>query len=451
MREHTDRQAITPPQSTSKATGAETGPLSRRIANAACVTVIAWLLSLIFAQPFTLSTGVLLSGADRRDFNMTDFYHIVADSRPVVDKDTSIIIVDLAFTDRDDVTDILALLGELSPRAVGIDVTFNEVREGDSLLMEAIANLPNPVMAVGVGVAPGSKPTRFMPDDYSYFYNLPGDSRYHGVINLPTRYDGGSVRQYRLQFPLSNGDTLPSFALTLARIAAPEAAARAIKRRKDLETIDYPSHLFETIAWYDLPEHAEKIKGKIVLAGAIGELGDTHATPVDGKMAGVMIHAHALSTILRGSFYSIAPRWLVMALGFTLCFLLCLANLTFKHIKAYGLWLRFIQILLIYILIHLGYWLFIDLHCIVDFSYPLLMVAFGLFALDIWHGLTFYFKALTNKFKKKSNKDEKNPKPAADNGGDTDGKRRLSGGKHHGQRPAAKTRRNNHNRRRNDS
>lgn len=342
----------------------------------------------------------MLSSADRRDFNMTDFYSVVANSRPVSQQDTSIVIVDIANTNRSDVINILEDIALCSPRAVGIDVTFNECREGDERLLAAIDACRNAVMAVGVSAVTNGPQPEFLPDDYSWFYNQACDSHFHGVINLPSKFNGATIRHFRPVFPTSNGDTLPSMALALARIAAPEAAALTQARGKELEPIDYPGIVFETIPWFEVPGNADRLSGKIVLIGDLGELGDSHATPIDNHMAGVLIHAYSLSTILRGSFYRELSRGWTDAISFALCFLLCLSNVGLRRNGARALWMRLVQLAGLYLITRIGYWLFVDHRVIIDFSYTLMMLLFGFFAVDIWFGLRYYAEKLITRLTK---------------------------------------------------
>lgn len=344
----------------------------------------------------------MLSSAEKNDFSITDFYNVVADSRPVSDRDTSIVIVDIAATNRNEVTDIIEMLAGYNPKAVGIDVTFNEQKEGDERLLAALDSCPNVVMAVGVSAVDERPHKAFLPDDYSYFYNHGCAGRHiHGVVNLPTKFDGSTIREFRLKYPISQSkEEILSFPLALAQVAAPEAARKALARGNEMETIDFPSREFDIIRWYELPEHSDKIAGKIVLIGAIGELGDTHATPINNRMAGVMIHAHALSTILRGHYYSVTPQWLTMALSFVLCFLLCLGNVSMSKNGARALWMRLVQLVGLYCIARVGYWLYIDHAIIVDFSYTLMMLLFGFFAVDIWFGLKYYVDPLLLKMNK---------------------------------------------------
>ena len=388
------------PPETAEGKPKEEVPLWRRLVDAAGITLVAYVLSLLLTQPFSFSARLMLSSADKNDFRITDFYNVVANSRPVSDCDTSIAIVDIAFTERSDVTDIIELLADLNPKAVGVDVTFNEKKEGDDRLIAALNRCPNLVMAVGVSPTDKRPHKEFVPDDYSYFYNRDCKGKHtHGIINLPTKFEGSTIREFKLTYRNSNnGEEMSAFPLALAEVAAPEAAREALRRGNDLETIDFPSREFEIIPWYELPENTDKIANKIVLVGAIGELGDTHATPIDPRMAGVVIHAHALSTILRGHYYTVMPQWLTTALSFLLCFLLCLGNVALRKNGARAMWMRVVQLLGVYCIARIGYWLYIDMHVIVDFSYTLLMLLFGFFAVDIWFGITYYAKPLFEKF-----------------------------------------------------
>lgn len=386
MPQQTNTQRFTPSYWLSKLTGKR-----RRALKVLLVTALAFVLSLVLLQPFSFSAGSMLNSADKSDFNMTDFYNVVANSRPESELDTNVVVVDIAFTDRDDVINVIDLLGDLEPRAVGLDVTFNEPRPGDERLFEAIDRCPNLVMAVGVDVSEKGDDGTFHPEDYSYFYGRQCAGHLHGVINLPSKAEGSTIRNYRKYFPIETGDTLESLALALTRIVSPEAANRAMARRKALEIIDYPSRQFDILPWFELPDNPDFVKDKIVLVGSIGETGDTHATPVDPQMAGVLIHAHALQTLLASKFYYETPRWLNMLFSFLVCFLITFCYIGYTS-PAKGMWMRLIQLSFVIGIVFVGYYLFLDRKVIIDFSYTLLMVTFCFFALDLWTGLEHYFK-----------------------------------------------------------
>ncbi len=62
--------------------------------------------------------------------------------------------------------------------------------------------------------------------------------------------------------------------------------------------------------------------------------------------------------------------------------------------------MRITQVALLYFVVRLGYSLFLDHNMVIDFSYALLMLAFGLFACDIWIGLTNIWLGLRRRYRK---------------------------------------------------
>lgn len=339
----------------------------------------------------------MLKDPDKGEFNITDYYHVVANSRPESTLDTNIVIIDVAFTIREDVIGVIDLLADLQPRVVGLDVTFNEPESGDKYLFEAIDKCPNLIMALGVDVDRKDDTGKFVPDDYSYFFTTHCDRHRHGVINLPSKSEGSTVQQFRKLFPMESGDTLPSLALAVTRIADPGAARTAESRSNILETIDYPSQQFDILPWYKLIDHPEFVKDKIVLIGAIGEAGDLHATPIDSKMPGVLIHAHAINTMMRQHYYTVTSETTGMIISFIICYIIIFIYLSY-HSPAKGFWMRLTQLSFVVAALVIGYLLFINMRIIIDFSYTLMMITFAFFSLDLWEGMEHYtlkaFRAL---------------------------------------------------------
>lgn len=69
--------------------------IAEKVAKAIGITLLAFGLSLVIMQPFTISLATLVSAKDRQDFNITDFYNIIADGREVRELDRDIVIVDI--------------------------------------------------------------------------------------------------------------------------------------------------------------------------------------------------------------------------------------------------------------------------------------------------------------------------------------------------------------------
>lgn len=364
------------------------------------IMLLAFALSWCVAQPFSLSIGSLTSNSDKKDFNITDFYNIVADARPVRTLDSDIVIVNIDRANRDDIVDLLDILNIMGPKAVGLDVTFNERRDGDTLLLNTICSAHNLVLASTLSQSGGVND----PDDNSWFYPVTRHTLKYGVVNLPSKFEGATIRNFPLWFNNSKDEQSPSFVMALAQLAAPQLADKIKARGNEFETIDFPSHEFKTIDWTEVPDRPEDIENKIVLIGADGDTSDIHATPINEKMTGVKIHAHALSTILNERFYHTVPSWINMLLAVIGCvFVIYLSISISSPIK--GISLRLVQVALLYLIIRIGYSLFIDKRIIIDFSYSLLMLAFAFFAADIWSGSAYLINKTREKICQKTNFD----------------------------------------------
>lgn len=356
------------------------------------ITLLAFALSWIVAQPFSFSMSTLLASQDKKDFNNTDFYNIVANSRPVRTLETEVVIVNIDNADRDDIIDLLNILSIMEPKAVGLDVTFNEQRDGDTLLIDAIDAVPNMVLASTLSKSGGV----ICPDDNSWFYNETYNEYNYGIVNLPSKFEGATIRQFPLWIADNNGEKKPSFALAIASQIDPQVIEEISVRGHEFEIIDFPSHEFTVIDWYDVPDHPEAIEGKIVLIGATGDTSDIHATPIEGQMTGVTIHAYAICTLLHGRYYDTVPKWINILVAGLICILMTFISLIITTpIK--GVVLRLVQVIMLYLTLRVGYSLFVDNRIIMDFSYSILMLAFVFFASDVWNGSIYLYNIIRNK------------------------------------------------------
>lgn len=348
------------------------------------ITLLAFLLSLFLYQPFSFSAASMLSTHERKDFNMTDFYNIVADSRLVRQLDRDIVLVNIDDTDRDDLTELLRIIPMCEPRLIGLDVTFNLPRVGDSLLLAAIRECPGLVQVVVMDHIAADKDAPFRLGERSYFYDSISHMP-HGAANLPVKFEGATVRDFPVWFDMPGGRRMPSFPVAMAMQIDSAAVGRLDARGNHRELIDYPSRSYEVVDWRDIIDNVDHLKGKIVLLGAVSEEADFHRTPVSDRMAGIEIHARALGTILRGDYLTRAADSVNIVIACVLCFLLAAAHLRIPpSFKAFVL--RILQFSMLYLIIRVGYWLFVDRKVIVDFSFTLLMLTFALFACDIWIG-----------------------------------------------------------------
>lgn len=347
------------------------------------VTLLALCFSMLLASPMTASLSSIFSQPERGDFRITDLYAQVADGRPVRQFDDRIVMLDIGIAGRREIAECLEILAFCQPKAIGIDINFRQHDDNDTILLAALANLPNVVLPLGVEETDSD---RFAISDRPFFYGREtGDSRY-GVINLPAEKRYASIREYAINYPMATGDTLPSFVTALAAIGDPQALTKARSHGDTYGIIDYPSREFKTIHIEEMADRLEEFNDRYVIVGAVNDAADIHATPVNSHMSGMEIHTYALSTILDGKWMKAMPRWVDYLLAGVLCFLIIFGALWFTG-KMRGLALRFAQLSCLMISVWAGYVLFLDKALICDFSITILMLALGLLALDVWNGV----------------------------------------------------------------
>lgn len=366
----------------------------RRVLLSCGITLLAFLFSMIMMSPLSASTSALFSVPERNDFTITDFYSLVADSRAVSHLDDNIVIVNIDESDRNEIAEILDIVSLAGAKAVCLDVMFDSPREGDEPLLSAISNCRPPLIQPLV-----MRKTAFSADTFSiastsFFYHSDIDSAtVYASASMPSKYHKSVIREVQLKFPVRGGEDVPSMPLAVARVADPQAAVQAESRGGNLETINYHSRRFRVIMPDELIDNADEIKDRIVMIGVINDPVDQHPTPVNTNMSGVMIHAHSLATILDGNYMNNIPEFVNILIAFVLCLIVVMVYV-FMTSGMRGMLLRALQILFVWLTVQVGYWLFVSHNVIVDFSYSLLMLAFGLFACDIWNGLAFMFGRL---------------------------------------------------------
>ena len=360
--------------------------LTMRLTKGVGITLLAFGLSLILMQPFSSSTSAMFATPERNDFTIPDFYNLVADSRAVSRLDDNIVIVNIDNSDRAEIADILTVASLSGAAAIGLDAMFDDPRDGDEVLLDAIKHCHALVQPLGMKCL-DNRPDSFAVRSASYFYAAHTDSTstFAGA-DLPSKYEKGMIREMQTVFHTAEAGDIQSFAVALAGKVSPEAVDRLNKRGKSLEMITYHSRRFRIIEPADLLDRSDELTGRVVLVGAMNERGDLHPTPVRSSMPGVMIHAHALATILDGAYMTSLPKAANMLIGCVLCFIIVITHVSLSSgIK--GLLIRIMQLSFLWIAVQIGYWCFVSHNLVIDFSYSLLMLAFGVFACDIWNGL----------------------------------------------------------------
>ena len=133
--------------------------------------------------------------------------------------------------------------------------------------------------------------------------------------------------------------------------------------------------------------------------GVLNDPGDMHRTPLDAHNSGTIIQAYALNTILTGNFLNDCPTWVGEVTALIITILFAAFSLSISS-GVRGMFLRILQLILLYLLLYAGYWFFLERNVMVDFSRSFLMLAFTFFAVDIWNGLWVMYGFTKSKIKK---------------------------------------------------
>lgn len=352
------------------------------IGRAVMATALGLFLSTFLVQPLSMTTSAIFSSPEKRDFQLPDLFAQIANNRPVRSFDDRIIIVNIGRNGRQEIAEGLSLLSLCEPKAVGVDINFVEPSNDDSFLLESIENITNIVFPLEL--SPTKDNGVFKIYDKPFFYNDCENVKY-GIVNLPVSAERGTVREFAVDFPTDKG-RIPSFVTALAEIANPEVVKRLKEHGSETGITSYHSREFRIINLEDIEKNADNFTDKIVLIGALEDAGDMHTTPIQTHVAGVMLHASALSTILDETWFERVPKSYDYILAIGLCLSIMLIVYGFKN-KFKGLVLRIIQASLAYLAVRVGYALFVDHNIILDISFTLTIIAFGLFAVDIWNSI----------------------------------------------------------------
>lgn len=364
----------------------------RALPRAILLVAFAFVLSVTMQAPLAFSAA-FLSSSRPNDFEFGDFYNVVADARPVADLDNRIVIVNLDGSDRTDITSILEVLQMAEPAAIGLDVMFDSPR--DSLVDQWLTALidATPRLVLAQSLTRNDTTGLFSVAERSFFIDSLKNEAHFGAINLPSRYQDGMVRDFVTLYEGENGEQIRSFPVAVAEMADPEELNGMKFRGNHLEPINYPSREFTILTLAQLADDPAQVDDKIVLIGAVNEFEDMHPTPIHQQMSGIMIHAYALSTLVHENWIdkmSPAGSWAIACLFcFIITLLFCIVPTGVK-----GLVLRTVQVILLAGVVYFGYVLYVEHHILIDFSYSLLMVTFGLFACDLQLGLTTIGKGI---------------------------------------------------------
>lgn len=316
--------------------------------------LLAFALSWFFIYDFT-SISYFSPLEKSTDFETTDFYQLAEDGRAVHRLCEEVVIVPIDGMSRQEIADVLARIDYCGPAAVGVDILFGYPQSDDSCFIDILSDMDNVVV---------------VPDTSAYIYSS-CPNLHEGSVYLEAESRRQTIRDYS-----SEG----TFAAELVRQAGYDVDLPKKFR------IEFAATEFEEIPADEIIDRAETLEGKIVLVGAVDDPADCHITPIDDAFPGILIHAAAISTMLSPDRVSVFPAWADWVLAIILCYVFIVAARWFKRYDWGDFVMRVIQFTFLLLIVFIGAVCYMKYRLSIDFTRPLLMVAAGTLALDLWNG-----------------------------------------------------------------
>ena len=370
---------------------------NKRILSNIVQAIVVTMISLLLATTALHKLSSILEfkpAVQGDDFQISDIYNNVANSRSISSLSNDITIVALDGCTRNDIAKVINAVDSLNPSAVGLDVLFLWEYEGDDCLIDAINSCRNLVLPLEVNENADTLRG-------SYFYDRLSNALF-GAINLDSYSLSQSVRKFWPSLHLGEF-TVNSFGAEIVSIVNTTRFNELVSRNNESETISYPSIEFPVISYNNILSSPDSFKvdieGRIVLMGDLNDGRDYHVTPVDVGMPGVKIHAFIIDTILNSKYITSTPIWISWVIAFIVCFILVVINFFIGDVSSNlgNLVMRILQVLCLYLFFAMGCKAFISRLHYIDFAPTLLMIGLGLFAYDLWVGLLALFNMIVKK------------------------------------------------------
>ena len=229
-----------------------------------------------------------------KNFALSDIYYQMMDDAGYSNPSDIITIIDAtSLYDRSKIGDMMLQVSSLEPAVVGVDCIYEGFR-GDTIgtnrLAEGLFSLPNPVVAYKL-TNYDQLVGEFTTQRHSFF--APMDGIGEGYSNITYDAGGITVRNLLTQRVI-NGDTLYSLPYMIGCAYSEDVKNMASLRQY---MIDYTPTDFPVVHCDSIMEHADLIRGRIVIIGATHDDADMHSSPY-GRIPGTVIQAYILQTLL---------------------------------------------------------------------------------------------------------------------------------------------------------
>ena len=367
-----------------------------------CITLLAILMTRFVIYDFS-SLSVFMPMEKATDFEITDLYNAVEENKAEHRLSHDVCIISVDNCSREGVLDVVNIVSAYNPAAIGLDIFFPWPEQDNRYLLATLSETPNLVCVNKV------QPTE---EDASRYKIVPSSfyesiiSPVYGHSKLVANSTRAVVRKFYSYVLSAEGDTLLSLPSALTKIANSECYAELMNRHVETETIDFTTWKIPVYTADELMDGIlgeDNLNGKVVLLGDMNNMQDSYLTPLNGTMAGVMIHACATQTILAGTYINTTPAWINWCMGILLCILLAflLMDARNRMSNVGSMVIRIAQVTIMYPIVVFGCMYFSKTHTYFDFSPSLLMIGLGALSFDIWFGLYDLFIFVKQKISKK--------------------------------------------------
>lgn len=307
--------------------------------------VMAWVLGFMWMiSKIPINSDIVNPISDAfKDFELSDIVFSHLRESQIVEN--HIVLVNIGKLDRAGVAELVNVINDYEPIAIGIDAFFRKPKtpELDIPLMQSFSRTKNLVLVSELYENPISDITDSIGYSNPMFmqYAKPGfaDMIAEGKNTLNTARDC-------IPKELFGSDTVLSFPTKLAQIYDSEKVKRYLGRNKDFEVINYQGNInvhsegsvsnsktvFIALDWDQVLNRQfepDELKGKIVILGYMGEyIGDNDwqdkfCTPLNKQyvgrtapdMYGVVVHANIVSMILKEKYINDMPYWLNLSIA----------------------------------------------------------------------------------------------------------------------------------------
>lgn len=326
----------------------------QKIVHISGITILAILFARFIVYDL-MSLSVFAPMEKATDFQMSDIYQSISESKAIHKLSKDITIVSIDGHSRADVLDIVNLISEYSPAAIGLDVFFPVPEHDNSYLLSTLSSIPNLVCA---GMFERDNDATSFHHITQSFYEDSIDVTF-GYANFNASSQRDVIRQFVPFVLTANNDTLLSMPAQLAKICHPLRYKTMLLRGGSAETIAFDNIEFPIISAQDvLSGDVDEtfLSNRIVLIGDIHNIYDSYLSPLHNTLPGIVLHAYALQTIISDNYINTSSTWLNWLIALILCVLFTICNLTAKyHMSNFGnLFTRLLQFAMMYILIVIG-------------------------------------------------------------------------------------------------